>query len=82
VAWASGQTVKKPACRALARPRRAARRRHRGRVLAACESADTDEIAPLITLLRRFTTEAAREEARQFCDEIAEPPRLIYSAAA
>jgi uncharacterized protein (DUF2336 family) len=52
------------------------------RVLAVCESADTGEIAPLITLLRRFATEAAREEARQFCEEIAEPPRLIYSAAA
>jgi hypothetical protein len=56
------------------------------RVLAACENADTGDIAPLITLLRRFATEAAREEARLFCDEIAteppEPPRLIYSAAA
>ena len=53
------------------------------RVLAACESADTGDIAPLITLLRRFATEAARDEARLFCDEIAtEPPRLIYSAAA
>jgi uncharacterized protein (DUF2336 family) len=52
------------------------------RVLAACESADSGDIAPLITLLRRFATEAAREEARLFCDEIAEPPRLIYSAAA
>src|SRR6516164_2672383 len=52
------------------------------RVLAACESADTGDIAPLITLLRRFATEAAREEARLFCDEIAEPPRLVYSTAA
>ena len=53
------------------------------RVLAACESADSGDIAPLITLLRRFATEAAREEARLFCDEIAtEPPRPIYSAAA
>jgi hypothetical protein len=52
------------------------------RVLTACESADTGEIAPLITLLRRFATEAAREEARRFCEEIAEPPRLIYSVAA
>lgn len=53
------------------------------RVLAACESADMGDVAPLITLLRRFATEAAREEARLFCDElVAEPPRLIYSAAA
>jgi uncharacterized protein (DUF2336 family) len=53
------------------------------RVLAACENADTSDVAPLITLLRRFATEAAREEARLFCDELAaDPPRLIYSAAA
>jgi hypothetical protein len=26
------------------------------------------ELAPLLTLLRRFATEAAREEARLFCD--------------
>ena len=52
------------------------------RVLAACESADSGDIAPRITLLRRFATEAAREEARLLCDEIAEPPRLVFSAAA
>jgi uncharacterized protein (DUF2336 family) len=52
------------------------------RVLAVCESTDAGDIAPLITLLRRFASEAAREEARLFCEEIAEPPRLIYSAAA
>ena len=28
------------------------------------------ELAPLLTLLRRFATEAAREEARLFCDEL------------
>ena len=27
-------------------------------------------IAPLIMLLRRFATEAAREEARMFCDDL------------
>jgi len=54
------------------------------RVLAACEGADMSEVAPLITLLRRFATEAAREQARAFCDDelAAEPPQLIYSAAA
>ena len=54
------------------------------RVLAACESADMSDVAPLITLLRRFAAEAAREEARSYCDnELAgEPPQLIYSAAA
>jgi uncharacterized protein (DUF2336 family) len=57
------------------------------RVLSACENADMatalGDVGPLITLLRRFATEAAREEARLFCDELAaEPPQLIYSAAA
>ena len=53
------------------------------RVLRACESVDMADVAPLITLLRRFATEAAREEARLFCDEVAaETPQLVYSAAA
>ena len=29
-----------------------------------------DEIEPLLTLLRRYAAEAAREEARLFCDEL------------
>ena len=28
------------------------------------------EVEPLLTLLRRFVAEAAREEARLFCDEL------------
>jgi uncharacterized protein (DUF2336 family) len=53
------------------------------RVLTACEGAEIGEIAPLITLLRRFATEAAREDARLFCQELmAEPPAITYSAAA
>ena len=40
------------------------------RVLTRCEDADLGELAPLLTLLRRFATEAAREEARMFCDEL------------
>ena len=53
------------------------------RVLSACENADSGDVAPLITLLRRFATEAARDEARLFCDELAAPPpQLTYSAAA
>jgi uncharacterized protein (DUF2336 family) len=56
------------------------------RVLSACENAPAavGDVAALITLLRRFATEAAREEARLFCDELAAepPPQLIYSAAA
>jgi uncharacterized protein (DUF2336 family) len=38
------------------------------RVLTRCESEEFGELAPLITLLHRFATEAAREEARLFCD--------------
>jgi uncharacterized protein (DUF2336 family) len=40
------------------------------RVLTRCEDADVSELAPLLTLLRRFAAEAAREEARLFCDEL------------
>jgi uncharacterized protein (DUF2336 family) len=63
------------------------RRRMIERVLTACEGADVGEIAPLVTLLRRFATEAAREEARLFCEELVEAPAQIaaeitYSAAA
>jgi len=46
------------------------KRRMIERVLTRCESADLGELAPLLTLLRRFATEAAREEARMFCDEL------------
>src|SRR5690242_20648814 len=53
------------------------------RVLGACEKADPGDVAPLVTLLRRFAAEAARDEARLFCDElVAEPLQLTYSAAA
>ena len=40
------------------------------RVLTRCESADLGDVAPLLTLLRRYAAEAAREEARLFCDEL------------
>ena len=46
------------------------RRRMIERVLTRCEDEVPDELAPLLTLLRRFATEAAREEARLFCDEL------------
>ena len=46
------------------------KRRMIERVLTRCEDADLGELAPLITLLRRFATEAAREEARLFCDDL------------
>ena len=40
------------------------------RVLTRCESAEIGEIEPLLTLLRRYAAEAARDEARLFCDEL------------
>ena len=46
------------------------KRRMIERVLTRCESEQFGELAPLITLLHRFATEAAREEARLFCDEL------------
>jgi uncharacterized protein (DUF2336 family) len=46
------------------------RRRMIERVLTRCENDEFGELAPLITLLHRFATEAAREEARLFCDEL------------
>ncbi len=46
------------------------KRRMIERVLTRCEDQDAAELAPLLTLLRRFATEAAREEARLFCDEL------------
>jgi uncharacterized protein (DUF2336 family) len=46
------------------------KRRMIERVLTRCENEALGELAPLLTLLRRFATEAAREEARLFCDEL------------
>jgi uncharacterized protein (DUF2336 family) len=46
------------------------KRRMIERVLTRCENEVPGELAPLLTLLRRFATEAAREEARLFCDEL------------
>jgi hypothetical protein len=41
------------------------------RVLTRCQEAALGDLAPLLTLLRRYAAEAAREEARQFCSELA-----------
>jgi uncharacterized protein (DUF2336 family) len=46
------------------------------RALTRCESEAPDEIEPLLTLLRRFSAEAAREEARLFCDELVATGRI------
>jgi hypothetical protein len=42
-------------------------------VLTLCERSALD-VEPLMTLLRRFATEAAREEARMLCDQLVDMP--------
>jgi len=42
------------------------------RVLTSCAGLPAGEVEPLMTLLRRYATEAAREEARLFCDDLVE----------
>jgi uncharacterized protein (DUF2336 family) len=62
------------------------RRRMVERVLTRCADEATLDIEPLLTLLRRFATEAAREEARTFCQDLAaddwiEPDAPMRAAA-
>ena len=53
------------------------KRRMTERVLTRCEQQTPGGIEPLLTLLRRFATEAAREEARVFCDDLVAERRLV-----
>ena len=46
------------------------RRRMVERVLTRCAEHSLGDIEPLLTLLRRFAAEAAREEARMLCDDL------------
>ncbi len=46
------------------------RRRMVERVLTRCRNSTAHDIEPLLMLLRRFATEAAREEARLFCNDL------------
>jgi uncharacterized protein (DUF2336 family) len=46
------------------------KRRMVERVLTRCADESDVDIEPLMTLLRRFAAEAAREEARMFCEEL------------
>ena len=46
------------------------KRRMVERVLTRCADEGGLDIAPLMTLLRRFAAEAAREEARMFCQDL------------
>ena len=50
------------------------RRRMVERVLTRCELDSSEATEPLLILLRRFSTESAREEARLFCDELVASP--------
>jgi hypothetical protein len=47
------------------------KRRMVERVLTRCEQQRSAETEQLLILLRRFAVEAAREEARLFCDDLA-----------
>ena len=47
------------------------------RVLTSCARMPAGDVEPLMTLLRRYATEAAREEARLFCDELVEMGNAI-----
>ena len=53
------------------------KRRMVERVLTSCTGMAAGDIEPLMTLLRRYATEAAREEARLFCDELVEMGNLV-----
>jgi uncharacterized protein (DUF2336 family) len=62
------------------------KRRMVERVLTRCADESLGEVEPLMTLLRRFAAEAAREEARLFCDELVagddlDPPYEARAAA-
>jgi uncharacterized protein (DUF2336 family) len=62
------------------------KRRMVERVLTRCADETCVDIEPLMTLLRRFAAEAAREEARMFCEELVaddwiEPPYAQQWAA-
>jgi len=46
------------------------KRRITEHVLARCTAEDGDRMESLLALLRRFAVEAAREEARMFCDDL------------
>jgi uncharacterized protein (DUF2336 family) len=53
------------------------------RVLAGCAAERGHDLDSLLALLRRFAVEAAREEARSFCDDlVAESPAVWHAPAA
>ena len=59
----------------------------RGGVVERCSEAAQGDLVPLITALQRFAVEAARDEARMFCEDLvadavvpAEPRLIAYAA--
>jgi len=56
------------------------KRRMVERVLSACAQERGEDAASLLALLRRFAVEAAREEARLFCDDLVADAYVIPSA--
>ena len=55
------------------------KRRMVERVLGACVQQRGEETASLLALLRRFAVEAAREEARLFCDDLVAEACIIQT---
>src|SRR5262249_15694692 len=55
------------------------KRRMVERVLTSCAGLPAGEVEPLLTLLRRYATEAAREEARLFCDELVDMGNVVVA---
>ena len=56
------------------------KRRMVERVLAVCAAESEPAMASLLALLRRFAVEAAREEARLFCEDLVAEDRIIPPA--
>jgi uncharacterized protein (DUF2336 family) len=57
-------------------------RRKVERALISCERCDLSDIEPLMILLRRFATEAAREDARINCEQLVAEDRGEHDLAA
>ena len=55
------------------------KRRMVERVLTSCARIPAGDVEPLTMLLRRYATEAAREEARLFCDELADFDNVVVA---
>jgi uncharacterized protein (DUF2336 family) len=58
------------------------KRRMVERALTSCERCDLGDVEPLMILLRRFATEAAREDARINCEYLVAQDRVRHNRAA